>query len=107
MLPSARWIVTGTSIRGVIVSIPVMSIVSVPSSFSDNRVMPGGKVSGRTPMPTRFERWIRSKLSTMTALIPSSIVPFAAQSRDEPMPYSLPPNTTSGTPSCLYSIAAS
>ncbi len=34
-------------------------------------------------------------------------VPLAAQSRDEPVPYSLPPKMTSGTPRFLYSIAAS
>ena len=57
--------------------------------------------SGSTPMPTRLERWMRSKLSVMTAFTPSSMVPLAAQSREEPVPYSLPPNTTSGTPSFL------
>ena len=41
---------------------------------------------------------MRSKLSAITALTPRSIVPFAAQSRDEPVPYSLPAITTSGTP---------
>ena len=54
--------------------------------------MPALKTSGSTPMPTRFERWMRSKLSTITALTPSSNGPLAAQSRDEPVPYSLPPN---------------
>ena len=49
-------------------------------------------------MPIRFDRWIRSNDSTMTALTPSSAVPLAAQSRDDPEPYSLPPNTTSGMP---------
>ncbi len=39
---------------------------------------------------------MRSKLSVMTAFTPSSMVPLAAQSRDEPVPYSLPPKTTSG-----------
>ena len=34
----------------------------------------------------------------MTALTPSSAVPLAAQSRDEPEPYSLPDSTTSGVP---------
>ncbi len=58
-------------------------------------------------MPIRFERWMRSKLSAMTAFTPSSIVPLAAQSRDEPVPYSLPASTTSGVPSVLYFIAAS
>ena len=50
-------------------------------------------------MPTRFERWMRSKLSATTALTPSSRVPLAAQSREEPVPYSLPATTMSGTPS--------
>ena len=57
--------------------------------------------SGSTPMPTRFERWMRSKLSAITARTPSRLVPLAAQSRDEPVPYSLPAKTTSGTPSSL------
>ena len=34
-------------------------------------------------------------------------VPLAAQSREEPVPYSLPAKTTSGTPSFWYCIAAS
>ena len=33
--------------------------------------------------------------------------PFAALSRDEPEPYSLPPSNTSGTPSSAFFIAAS
>ena len=33
--------------------------------------------------------------------------PLAAQSRDEPEPYSLPARMTSGTPSAAYFIAAS
>ena len=53
-------------------------------------------------MPTRLERWMRSKLSAMTAFTPSSSVPLAAQSRDEPVPYSLPATITSGTPSLWY-----
>ena len=44
---------------------------------------------------------MRSKLSAITARTPSSLVPFAAQSRDEPLPYSTPAKTTSGTPSAL------
>ena len=35
----------------------------------------------------------------MTARMPSSAVPLAAQSRDDPEPYSRPAMTTSGTPS--------
>ena len=64
-------------------------------------VLPGGNISGSTPMPMRFERWMRSKLSAMTARTPSNMVPLAAQSRDEPVPYSLPARITSGVPSCL------
>ena len=63
--------------------------------------------SGRTPIPTRFDRWIRSKLSAITARMPSSRVPLAAQSREDPDPYSLPASTTSGVPSSMYRIAAS
>ena len=36
---------------------------------------------------------MRSKLFAMTAFTPSNIVPLAAQSRDEPVPYSLPAST--------------
>ena len=47
-------------------------------------------------MPTRLERWIRSKLVAITARTPSRAVPLAAQSREEPDPYSLPASTTRG-----------
>ena len=49
-------------------------------------------------MPIRLDRWMRSKDSAMTARTPSSAVPLAAQSRDDPEPYSLPASTTSGMP---------
>ena len=68
---------------------------------------PSLNCSGSTPMPMRLERWMRSKLSAMTALTPSSIVPLAAQSRELPVPYSLPARITSGVPSALYFMAAS
>ena len=58
-------------------------------------------------MPMRLERWMRSKLSAITARTPSSSGPLAAQSRDEPVPYSLPARTMSGTFSALYRCAAS
>jgi hypothetical protein len=54
--------------------------------------------SGSTPMPTRLERWMRSKLFATTALTPSSRVPLAAQSRLEPVPYSSPAKITVGVP---------
>jgi hypothetical protein len=41
---------------------------------------------------------MRSKLSARTARTPSSAVPLAAQSRDEPVPYSLPASTSKGVP---------
>ena len=56
--------------------------------------MPAGNISGSTPMPMRLERWMRSKLSAITARTPSNMVPLAAQSRDEPVPYSLPARIT-------------
>ena len=72
--------------------------VSAPVKVSDFQVTPSANCSGSTPMPTRLERWMRSKLSAITARTPSSWVPLAAQSRDEPVPYSLPAKTTSGVP---------
>ena len=44
-------------------------------------------------MLTRLLRGIRSKDSAITARTPSSSVPLAAQSRDDPDPYSLPAMT--------------
>jgi hypothetical protein len=51
------------------------------------------------PIISRFERCMRSYDSAITARTPSSFGPFAAQSRDEPVPYSLPAITISGVPS--------
>jgi hypothetical protein len=50
---------------------------------------------------------MRSKLPQITACTPSNCVPLAAQSRDEPVPYSSPPNTTVGVPSAMYFMPAS
>jgi hypothetical protein len=50
---------------------------------------------------------MRSYDSAMTTFTPSSAVPLAAQSRDEPEPYSLPESTTSGTPASRYFSDAS
>ncbi len=58
-------------------------------------------------MPTRLERWIRSKLRATTALTPSNCVPLAAQSRELPVPYSSPARTTVCTPASMYFMAAS
>ncbi len=78
-----------------------MSNVSWPVRPSVCAFWPSMNCRGSTPMPIRFERWMRSKLSAMTAFTPSSIVPLAAQSREEPVPYSLPAMMISGVPSLL------
>src|SRR6266540_4006165 len=70
-----------------------MSIGSSPVSSSPS---PGTNSSGRMPRPTRFDRWMRSKDCASTARTPSSAGPFAAQSRDDPVPYSLPATTMIG-----------
>ncbi|MCY1357292.1 hypothetical protein D9M69_437790 [compost metagenome] len=84
-----------------------MSKVSLPVIPSVCALSLPLNCSGSTPMPTRLERWMRSKLRATTAFTPSSCVPLAAQSRDEPVPYSSPPNTTVGVPSATYFMAAS
>ena len=86
---------------------PRRSNVSEPSIPSDARSTPSGNCRGSTPMPTRFERWMRSKLCATTARTPSSRVPFAAQSRELPGAVLLPAKITSGTRSAWYRIAAS
>ncbi len=75
-----------------------MLTVSSPVSPSDLRVSPPVNSNGITPMPTRLERWMRSKLSAITALTPRRAVPLAAQSRLEPAPYCSPAKITSGVP---------
>ena len=77
---------------------PSIEYSSSPLRPSERALWPSGNCNGSTPIPTRFERWMRSKLSAMTARTPSSLVPFAAQSREEPEPYSLPASTTRSVP---------
>ena len=98
-IPVSRSPVAATSI------VPDLSLTSAspetvnsssPVRPSDSRVSPCGNCSGSTPIPIRLERWMRSYDSAMTARTPSSAVPLAAQSREEPEPYSLPASTTSG-----------
>ena len=48
-----------------------------------------------------------SKLSAITTFTPNNFVPFAAQSLEDPVPYSLPPITTKSVPLFLYSFTAS
>ena len=96
--PSARRISALRIWRGFKVSPrPWIVTVSSPLRPSEAQLVPSSNTSGSTPMPTRFERWMRSKLCAITARTPRSFVPFAAQSREEPVPYSRPANTTSGT----------
>ena len=78
-----------------------MSITSSPFSPRLSIEWPALNCSGSTPMPTRLLRWMRSKLLATTALMPSSCVPLAAQSRDEPVPYSSPARITVGVPSAM------
>jgi len=40
------------------------------------RILAGEELQGSTPMPTRFDLWIRSKLSARTARTPSSAGPL-------------------------------
>ena len=75
---------------------PLNDSVSLPSRAKLLRSSPSLNCSGKIPMPTRFERWMRSKLSAITTRTPNRSGPLAAQSRDEPVPYSLPAITTSG-----------
>ena len=96
-----------STVFGGAASRPTMSNVSLPVSPRLCAFSPSLNCSGSTPMPMRLERWMRSKLSAMTALTPSSMVPLAAQSRELPVPYSLPARITSGVPSALYFMAAS
>ncbi|EKD60673.1 MAG: hypothetical protein ACD_54C00619G0001 [uncultured bacterium] len=98
-LPSAKVMWHGTVESGFrSPSRPSMLTTSSPFRPSDLRVSPPVNSNGITPMPTRLERWIRSNDSAITALTPNRAVPFAAQSRDEPAPYSMPPKITSGVP---------
>ena len=76
-------------------------------SLSVSLFSPSINCKGNTPIPIKFERCILSKLSAITAFIPNNLVPLAAQSLDEPVPYSFPAKTTNGIFFFSYSIAAS
>src|SRR3546814_8955837 len=81
--PSARVTFTLTVWRGVRSATPVMVNWSSPVRPSVSRVWPSTNCNGSTPMPTRFERWIRSKLSTITARTPSKFVPRSEEHTSE------------------------
>src|SRR3990167_1164017 len=65
---------------------PSTAKVSVPSSPSVWRLVPGKNSSGSTPMPIRLVRWMRSKPSATTTSTPARRTPLAAQSRLDPWP---------------------
>ena len=67
-----------------------------PVAPTDYALLYNGEITtGRyTPQPQVHLH----SLSAITTFTPSSAVPFAAQSRDEPEPYSFPDRITSGTP---------
>ena len=48
-------------------------MVSSPFRPSDCQEVSPSKTRGTTPMPTRFERWMRSKLSAITARMPRQV----------------------------------
>ena len=64
------------------VSLPLMPSEAADSPLKNSR--------GTIPIWTRLDRWMRSKLSAMTARTPKSRGPFAAQSRLDPDPYIFP-----------------
>mmetsp|Transcript_14449 Transcript_14449/g.26144 ORF Transcript_14449/g.26144 Transcript_14449/m.26144 type:complete len:216 (-) Transcript_14449:2029-2676(-) len=100
-------VVTVTSIPG-LMSEPRSTVnCSLPFRPRESAFWPSLKHMGTMPMPQRLERWMRSKLSAITALTPCRYGPLAAQSRDDPLPYSLPARMIRECPSALYFSAAS
>ncbi len=81
--------------------------VSVPSNSNEVAFWPLTNTKGATPIPTKLLLWMRSKLSAITAFTPNKNVPFAAQSLEEPEPYSLPAKIIKGVLVFWYSIAVS
>ena len=80
---------------------------SLPSNPKLFLFSPSINSKGKTPIPIKLDRCIRSKDSAITARTPSKRVPFAAQSLDDPVHYSYPAITTKGISLAAYSIAAS
>ena len=68
---------------------PVIENISSPVRPSDAALCPSGNCSGSTPMPTGSSGGCARSSAAITARTPSSRVPLAAQSREEPEPYSL------------------
>jgi hypothetical protein len=76
-LAVGAWIVSVTSMRGLMPSGDAGDVERLGAvELQGLAVVPSLNCSGSTPMPTRFERWMRSKLSAITALTPSSACPW-------------------------------
>lgn len=75
-----------------------MENCSFPVRPRESAFCPSMNSKGRTPIPTKLDLWILSKDSAMTALTPYSRTPLAAQSLEDPLPYSLPAIIILGCP---------
>jgi hypothetical protein len=71
-------------------------------NLSSSAPSPGMNWSGTIPIPAKFDRWIRSKDFAITAFTPCKSGPLAAQSRDEPLPYSAPAKIIIGVPKIKF-----
>ncbi len=63
--------------------------------------------NGKIPIPAKLDLWILSNDWAITALIPRRYGPLAAQSLDEPEPYSAPAKIIVWCPYFWYLKAAS
>jgi hypothetical protein len=62
---------------------------------------------GRIPIPTKLDLWILSKDSAIMTLTPYKKGPLAAQSLEDPEPYSLPAKIIVGILASIYFLALS
>lgn len=67
--------------------------ISCPVNPKESAVYPSVNSSGKTPIPAKLLLWILSYEIAITALTPYKYGPLAAQSLDDPEPYSAPPIT--------------
>lgn len=84
-LPSRSVATTFTRSRGLTVLSIWISNDSLPTRPNVSALSPSLNWSGNTPINTKLLRWIRSKLSAITALIPNKFVPL--QPSHENFPY--------------------
>ena len=97
-VPSVPVITSVASLCGTIGMARSMSMVSSPCSPNDCHESLPLNCNGSTPMPDQVAAVDALEALAITALTPSSWVPFAAQSRLEPVPYSSPAKITVGVP---------